>query len=249
MGERFSTPGPVLLVAAVPAELRGTAQVESLEKLEQAGSAWPLVEVSGNVWATVSGVGRANAAGATAAALARGEFAAVINVGIAGSLPGSGLAIGQCVVATECVFVEEGMATSEGSGWRGMEALGFSLMGGRIGKDQRSRNHNSVPTNAALREAILSSCGAGAVGGAVATVACCSGTDAAAAEVKRRTGAIAEAMEGAAVVLAATRMGVRVAEVRVISNTCGERANQTWDLPTAFARLEDVVRGIVRAAG
>lgn len=249
MGERLSIPGPVLLVVAVPAELRGTALAGSLEELERTSPSWPLVHVNGGVWATVSGVGRANAAAATALALARERFAAVINVGIAGSLPGSGLTIGQCVVATECVFFEEGMATSEAGGWRGMEALGFSLRGGRIGREQSTANHNAIPTDAALGKTLLEICGRGAAGGTIATVACCSGTDAAAAEVVRRTGAMAEAMEGAAVALAATRMGVPVAEVRIISNTCGERAKQKWDLSTAFARLEDAVRGIVHAAG
>ena len=57
--------------------------------------------------------------------------------------------------------------------------------------------------------------------GPTATGAQCSGTEAAAREIVRRTGAVAEAMEGAAVVHAARRLGTAGIELRVISNTTG----------------------------
>lgn len=79
----------------------------------------------------------------------------------------------------------------------------------------------------------------GSVGG-IATVSTCSGTDDLAAEVARRTNGVAEAMEGAAVGHVAHRFGVPFGEVRVISNTTGNRGSQTWDLPGALARLSDV---------
>ena len=52
-----------------------------------------------------------------------------------------------------------------------------------------------------------------------------------------RTKAVAEAMEGAAVVHAARRLGVPAIELRVISNTTGDRDNQKWDLAGALAAL------------
>jgi nucleoside phosphorylase len=80
--------------------------------------------------------------------------------------------------------------------------------------------------------------------GPIATVSTCSGTDALAAQVRARTGALAEAMEGAAVLHIAARLGVPAAELRIISNTCGHRPSQRWDLPKALARLESVVRAL-----
>jgi futalosine hydrolase len=68
-------------------------------------------------------------------------------------------------------------------------------------------------------------------------VATCSGTDAAAHAVRTRTGAMAEAMEGAAVVHAARRAGVPAIEIRSISNTTGDRAKQQWNIAAAFAAL------------
>jgi futalosine hydrolase len=77
---------------------------------------------------------------------------------------------------------------------------------------------------------------------AIATVSTCSGTDAAATEIAHRTGAAAEAMEGAAVGLVAFRHKVAFAEVRVISNTTGDRSRQVWALEESLAELGKFVR-------
>jgi futalosine hydrolase len=47
-------------------------------------------------------------------------------------------------------------------------------------------------------------------------------------------------MEGAAVALAARRAGVRYGEVRVISNTTGDRDRQRWAIGAALAVLSDL---------
>ncbi|MBL8760188.1 MAG: futalosine hydrolase, partial [Phycisphaerae bacterium] len=77
--------------------------------------------------------------------------------------------------------------------------------------------------------------------GAIATVSVCSGTDELAAEIRSRTGAIAEGMEGAACGLVAARMGVRFAELRVVSNHTGRRDRQGWNLEGAFRRLGELL--------
>jgi futalosine hydrolase len=184
----------------------------------------------GAVEVVVAGIGRTNAAAATAEAIAAARaagwpFTAVVSAGIAGALPGSGLAIGDVVVADACAYAEEGIALPEG--FRDMRALRFAL---------GDFEGNRVPVDAALA-ARLAPLGRT---GTIATVATCSGTDAAAAEVVARTGAIAEAMEGAAVVHAARRAGLPAIEVRAISNTTGDRPRQRWDLPAAFASLARV---------
>jgi futalosine hydrolase len=175
------------------------------------------------VTVVAGGIGRTNAAAATTEAILRnGPFDAVISAGVAGALPGGGLDIGDVVAASACVYVEEGLVTPDG--FRGIEAMGFSL--GDFGG-------NTVPVDAALRDAL----GASFRIGVIATVATCSGTDEAAAVVADRTGAIAEAMEGAAVVHAARRLAAPAIELRVVSNTTGDRAKQVWDLPAALRTL------------
>ncbi|MCH7864601.1 MAG: futalosine hydrolase, partial [Proteobacteria bacterium] len=53
----------------------------------------------------------------------------------------------------------------------------------------------------------------------------------------RRTGALCEAMEGAAVVHAARRKRVPGIELRSISNTTGDRSSQQWDLKRGLSAL------------
>jgi futalosine hydrolase len=175
----------------------------------------------------VAGIGRTNAAAATAEALAEARaagtpFAAVVSAGIAGALPGSNLAIGTVIVADACIYAEEGIALPEGQG--DMRVLGFPL---------GDFEGNRVPVDGALVSAFRS---LGPVC-EIATVATCSGTDAAAHAVRMRTGAMAEAMEGAAVVHAARRAGVPAIEIRSISNTTGDRPKQQWNIAAAFAAL------------
>ncbi len=175
----------------------------------------------------VAGIGRTNAAAATTEAIVRnGPFAAVLSAGIAGALPGAGLEIGEVVVASSCVYAEEGLLTPRG--FSDVTGLGFPL-GDFPG--------NAVPVDSGLLRRLA---GAGRTG-PIATVATCSGTDEAAAEVHRRTQALAEAMEGAAVVHAARRLAVPAIELRAISNTTGDRAAQIWDLPAALRSLRSAL--------
>ena len=180
----------------------------------------------------VGGIGRTNAAAATTEAILReGPFDWVLNAGVAGALPGGGLAVGDVVAASQCVYAEEGMVTPEG--FRPLDAMGLALADFCRG--------NVVPVDPALLERLSATFPSGPI----ATVATCSGTDAAAREVAARTGAVAEAMEGAAVVHAARRLGVAAGELRAISNTSGDRDRQHWDLAGAVAALGEAVRSVL----
>lgn len=174
----------------------------------------------------VSGVGRVNAAAAvTQALLELGVEAvdAVLNIGVAGALPGSSLAIGDVVFGNPSIYMEEGIETPEG--FQDTRSMGFPL---------GDFDGNAIAPNERLAQAVEPHL----TGVCLATVATCSGTDAAAATVVARTGAGAEAMEGAAVLHAACRLGVPAIEIRAISNTTGDRALQQWDLPAALAALQ-----------
>ncbi|MBM4098882.1 MAG: futalosine hydrolase [Planctomycetes bacterium] len=194
---------------------------------------------SAGVEVAVAGIGRTNAAAATAEALALARaggrpFGAAVSAGIAGSLPGSGLAPGAVVISERCVYAEEGIELPAGFG--DMSTLGFPLGPFR---------GNSVPVDRTLW-APFAALGPVAP---IATVATCSGTDAAARRIRERTHAAAEAMEGAAVVHAALRAGVPGIEVRAISNTTGDRPRQQWDMPRALAALGAVGDAIAALAG
>jgi futalosine hydrolase len=168
----------------------------------------------------VCGVGKTGAAAATAARLAKGGVRGVISFGVAGAYPGEGLDLGDVVVATEVGVVDEGLQTAErlvpfaragmavpGAGWMLCDQ---ALVG-------------DAPENLEFR----------LVRGRIATVSACSGTARLAAE-RAATGAVAEAMEGAAVAHAATLFSLPFAEVRGISNLCGPRDGAPFDLPAAL---------------
>lgn len=179
----------------------------------------------------VAGIGRTNAAATTTERIVKhGPFDIVISAGVAGALPGSELAPGDVVASSSCVYVEEGLITP--NGFADMQSMGFAL---------GDFSGNIVPIDEWLIDALATKFRIAPI----ATVATCSGTDAAAAEVVRRTDAIAEAMEGAAVVHAARRLHVPAIEIRAISNTTGDRANQSWDIDRAFASLGPAIQNAV----
>lgn len=237
-----------LIVAATTNEVR--LELERVGVWERVsafeGIGWPIVELGLGHWITISGIGRANAAGATAWAIAKDStIARVVNIGIAGVLPGGGLELGEVVVARESVFAEEGVWLP--GGWADVEALGFPL--GDDDGDEAWAKGNRIQCDGRLSNAIANLIatddGESTRCGAIATVACCSGTDASAQAIEARTKAVAEAMEGAAVVATARRLGRAATEVRVISNTCGDRAQQIWDMKRALEKVDQVLTSIL----
>lgn len=195
---------------------------------------WTESSIAPGLSVVLTGVGKAAAAGGVASVIDPGRHSAVISLGIGGLLPGSGLEIGQVVAGSASVLADEGVQTPEG--YQSLAALGFPTFadGDELDGDEhlleRLRRLGVKP----LR---------------IATVSTCSGTDELATEMVRRTGASVEAMEGAAVGLVAYRRGVRFVEVRVISNTTGDRTRQKWDMPGSLARLGEVFRQLRGVAG
>ena len=181
----------------------------------------------------ISGIARTNAAMAsTRALIEEGPFDAVVNAGIAGALSAGSshtLAIGDVVVATKSVYYEEGLVTAEGF-------VDCAVMGFPLG----SFDGNAIDADAALLARAQDRLADG-VFAPIATVATCSGTNAAAASVASRTKAAAEAMEGAAVMHVARAFGLPGIEIRSISNTTGDRAQQVWDIGRAMSALGDAI--------
>lgn len=228
----------ILIVVAAPNEFQAICKGVGAP-MPDAPPYWTPLPLTSAAEIVLSGVGKANAAGAAARSYDKMRHAGLLSLGIAGSLPivgphGRPLRLGEVVAAERCVFADEGVWTPEG--FTDIAALGFPLgefSGGAVPVDEKMLSELRRVSD---------------VVGRVATVSSCSGTDKAAADMARRTGVIAEGMEGAAVALVGHRMGVPSGEVRVISNTTGNRATQTWDIRGAFARLGEVTRQLVGRA-
>jgi len=193
---------------------------------------WGSVVVTSGVEVLRTGVGKANACGAVARLLDPRVHGLVLSIGVAGSLPLSPpLAIGAVVAASTIVIADEGVEGPQG--FQSLASLGFPpLLGG----------DTLAPPEWVLRWLR----GFGLHVGAIATVSTCSGTDAGARRVAQRTGAVAEGMEGAGVALAAVHAGVAFGEVRIISNTTGDRDRQEWRLTDALEQLAATVGEVAK---
>jgi futalosine hydrolase len=218
-----------LLVAAAPKECAAMLEAFSL----QASEPFPIGEVvrlDDRFDVIRSGVGKSAAAASTARALTLHRYRTVISGGIAGSLPSEDqLSIGDSIAANRSQFSDEGVGAPDG--FIPISELGFApFENGKMGID-----HDSSLTEylGSLTD----------VQGIIATVSWCSGDDGCARGVVARTGAIAEAMEGAAVAVAAQLVDstIRTGELRVISNTTGNRAKQIWDLDASLSNLTKII--------
>ncbi len=165
------------------------------------------------------GAGKVAAAVALCSALARRPRpGAVLLFGVCGAFParhlaaGGGLAVGDLCVVGEDLLADEGAENEDG--FQSLAELGL----GEIGP------FAADPTLSARAAEILG--GAPVLRGA--TVSRCSGTEALSAEIARRTGALVETMEGAAVALACRTFGVPLVHLRCVSNLTGERARAGW---------------------
>ncbi len=231
---QLSSDRRLLIAAAAPSEgaaiLRGLGHVRATAPEID----WTPIEAGERIDLVVTGVGKANAAGGVARAFDPGRHGAVLSLGLAGALPGTPpLGLLTVVAGTISIYGDEGVPTADG-GFKDLAMLGFAP---NSGLDDPSAM--GVASDAALLAAFdlreLSV-------GAIATVSECSGTDERAAEMVRRTGAVAEAMEGAAVGFTVRRVSrqVRFLELRVISNTTGDRDRQVWDVRGALGVLSEV---------
>lgn len=215
----------VLLAVAAPREMDAVLAGLGVSML-MPPAPWTLHAVRPQIDVMLTGVGKVNAAGAVAARCDPSRHAAVLSVGVAGALDPS-IPIGTAIAAQACVYADEGLATPQG--FVTCAAMGFPAVPGLAGND--------IPVDPGLQSALA----AHAQLERIATVSTCSGTDALRDQVRDRTHARVEAMEGAAVAHVALRLGMRAGELRVISNTTGDRLRQQWDLPAAFAALTYVL--------
>lgn len=194
------------------------------------------------------GVGKANAAAATALLLETLPLEAVLCFGCAGAYAESGLRPGDLVLVSEEVYGDEGVAGPDG--FLNMRSLGFALS--ERGKEQW---FDRFPTDPELLDrshrALLRGLRPGQLlaTGAAVTVSTCSGTTLLGEQLARRTGGICENMEGAAVAQLCARFAVPFLEVRGISNLVEDRDLTRWNLPAAAGAAQQAIRAVLAGWG
>jgi futalosine hydrolase len=244
VGQRGATLLVFATVMEAKAALGGWVEAGAVSEVERWAGTWSAVRGVGELLdVLITGVGKANAAGAVAAVLSsdRTRYNLVVSAGIGGLLPGSvgaGLSLGDAVIGGACVFADEGIAFTDGT-FEDLASRGFGPEKPVApGADASAWTGVTYRVDAGVRTRLSV---AGGEVRSIATVSTCSGNDALAEAVAARTGAAVEAMEGAAVALSAWRFGVMMGEIRTISNTTGDRAKQVWEMRPALQRLNAVL--------
>lgn len=172
----------------------------------------------------LTGVGVPVALAQTLLIAGRLRPARILNIGIAGAYPGSGLAIGDIIVGTSEVYGD----------------VGFELP-----EEPRFRHISESPWGAPYQEPVTLTVFpefAGAREGRGCTVNACTGTEATGRLRERLFGAAFETMEGAAVAQAGYALGIPVCEVRAISNIASDRDMRPENIKLALDSLRSYLQ-------
>ncbi|MBW4054202.1 MAG: futalosine hydrolase [Proteobacteria bacterium] len=230
---------PIVIIAAVPQE------IELLEKaLEHSGrvktGGFEYIEGtigSLRVVTCAGGVGKVNAAATAAVMIDRYQPHLVINTGCAGAYVGSGLSIGNLVVASEEVLADDGVVVADG--WKDLRYMNLPSLGQGAGSC-----YNVLPLSRHASEKAMQLAdyyGVFLMRGRFATVSTCSGTSRQGAELSQRWNALIENMEGAAVAQVCLRCGVDCLEIRGVSNQVEERDLKKWEISRAVEAAQRFV--------
>jgi futalosine hydrolase len=164
----------------------------------------------------VTGVGIPCAFASVLAAIHKERPSHILNIGIAGAYPGSGLGIGDIVTASSEVYGDIGFELPEPPHFRPLQDSPFGAF------YQKPFTLIPVP-NAAV--------------GHGCTVNACAGSDATGNLREALFGAAFETMEGAAIAQAGQLFDIPVSEVRAISNIAARRAMHPKNIRRAFDNL------------
>lgn len=179
-----------------------------------------------------TGVGKVNAAAATALALSAVRPRYLVLVGIGGAYPGAGLEIGDVVLAKSETQVDSGVGY--GPTWKGLDAIGFPLL------ETDPPSYNRLWFNQRFVTRLGHELGVAVV--PFATSDSVTADDAHASWLARRHGVAVESMEGGAVAQVALAFGVPLVQLRGVSNAVGVRDKTQWHVKTAVANACAVVK-------
>ena len=177
----------------------------------------------------ITGVGIASASMAMGAFCSIDAPEAAIMVGSAGMFPGSGLSVGDLVVAKTEILSELGVLSGLGIGDGSLLKL--------------SGMEQEIPLDAELCGRVAEAArevGRVVCGRSLTVTGVSANTGHALLRVKH-FGALAENMEGYALALAGQRFKIPTVEIRGISNMAGDRNRSNWDFETAMALPQKAV--------
>lgn len=176
-----------------------------------------------------TGIGAVNTAHALTCVLQATRPEWVLQVGVGGAYPSSGLRVGDLALANEEWYGDMGVRTAEG--WQGAELIGIPVL------QKAATYFNRFPLDDAWVQKAVEILPEATVG-AFVSVQECSGTDALGIEREERFDGVCENMEGAAAAHMCALYEVPFVEVRAMSNRVEARDRDAWDLPLALAESQ-----------
>jgi futalosine hydrolase len=189
----------------------------------------------------ISGIGKTNAAHTATVLIQNYSPSFIINFGVGGSYPLSGLKTGDIAIATKEIYGDEGVLTNRG--FQDIEVIGIPLL-----KKGKKRYFNEFELNNRLVKTALkaSKTVAKAKAGTFVTVSTCTGKRVRSFELRDMYNAICENMEGAAVAHICTMYGTPLLEIRGISNIVDTRDITKWDIDYPSLQCQKIIMEILK---
>ena len=193
-----------------------------------------------------SGIGKTNASRGTTFLIERFSPSIIVNFGVGGAYPSSGLKIGDIAIAEKEIYGDEGVLLKDG--FHTAEVIGVPF----LVKDRRKYFNEFPLAKKLLKRAIRISrithhaSHITIKSGSFLTLSTCTGTLKRAKELERTFHAICENMEGAAVVHVCTSYGIPMVEVRGISNIVEDRDIKKWGLKLAAENCQKAVKELLK---
>ncbi len=206
----------------------------------------------------ISGIGKTNAAHAATVLIREFSPNVIINFGIGGAYPSSGLGLGDIAIAEKEVYGDEGIL--QGDGFHTADAIGIPFL-----KKGRKKYFNEFPLDKKfVKKAICvfkhelhppippllrrDDRGVNIKSGVFVTVSAVTGTDSRAGELEKRFNAICENMEGGAIAHVCAMYGVPMLEIRGISNIVEKRDKSKWEIKMAAENCQRALLHLLKAS-
>jgi futalosine hydrolase len=234
---------PIGLLSAVP--LEGNVILWHLKKIHKNvpyGLAIYKGQIQGkSVVFIIAGIGKTNASRGTTILIERFSPCIIVNFGVGGAYPSSGLNRGDIAIAEKEIYGDEGVYLKDG--FHAAGAIGIPLV-----VKQRKRYFNEFQLDGKLfkravriaRVTHQASCIA-VKSGPFLTFSTSTGTLKRARELEKKFHAVCESMEGAAVAHICVLYRIPMVEIRGISNIVEDKDKKRWDVKLASENCQKVV--------
>jgi futalosine hydrolase len=163
----------------------------------------------------VIGVSKTSAAFSASMIFNELDISEAVLTGVCGAYRSSDLNVGDVIGISEDYFADEGLFL--GGEVELLHEMGFGFADRGCSVFDTSDKYQIVKSN---------------------TVSYLDGDGEVADIYMKKTGAAVENMEGAAFGYVCNQLGIRVLQIRAVSNYCGKRDNQEWDIKKALQNLK-----------